>query len=76
MSAHAQKLYAANISAVLGKTTICFKVAGLKLESEFLVSDAVEELIFGADWLKEFDCIWDFSNNLLFGLIRSRAAYL
>ena len=67
MCAHAQKLYAANMSAVpvLGKATISFKVAGLDLESEFLVSDAVEELIFGADWLKEFDCIWDFTSNLL-----------
>ena len=42
------KLYAANMSAVpvLGKATVTFRLGPAAIESEFLVSEAVEELIF------------------------------
>ena len=58
---HTQKWYAANMSSVpiLGKTTVTFEVAGVELEGEFLVSDAIEELIFGADWLDKKDHVFD-----------------
>jgi len=43
----------ANMSPVpiLGKATVSFSVVGHMLRHEFLVSHAVEEIIFGSDWL-------------------------
>lgn len=60
-------LYAANLSKVpvLGRATVCFGIADLSIESEFLVTDAIEELIFGADWLEQNRCIWDFDSSSL-----------
>ena len=39
------------------------------IESDFLVSKAVEELIFGADWLERNKCLWDFATENL--IVRS-----
>ena len=50
---------------ILGKATVAFEVAGLELKGEFLVSNATDELIFGADWLKKFDCVWNFATDSL-----------
>ena len=65
------KLYAANMSAVpvLGKATIAFRLGPAVIESDFLVSESVEELIFGADWLEQNKCLWDFATENL--IIRS-----
>ena len=62
-----QKLYAANMSSVpiLGKAAIVFNIEGSDIEEEFLVSDAIDELIFGADWLNQNRCLWDFANATL-----------
>jgi hypothetical protein len=55
-------LFAANMSRVpvLGKAMVTFEIAGYPIESDFLVSEAIEELIFGSDWLEQNRCIWDF----------------
>jgi len=50
---------------ILGTATVCFAVAGITLQHKFLVSDAVEEVIFGSDWLVENRCHWDFENGIL-----------
>jgi len=63
----AQDMLAANMSPVpiLGKATISFSVVGHMLQHEFLVSDAVEEIIFGSDWLVMNRCHWDFDKGSL-----------
>ena len=60
-------MLAANMSPVpiLGKATVSFSVAGHTLQHEFLVSDAVEEIIFGSDWLVANRCQWDFDKGIL-----------
>jgi transposase InsO family protein len=70
------KLLAANMSAVpiLGKATIAFRLGPTVIESDFLVSEAIEELIFGADWLEENKCLWDFATENL--IVRSTGSPL
>jgi hypothetical protein len=70
------KLLAANMSAVpiLGKATIAFRLGPIVIESDFLVSEAIEELIFGADWLEQNKCIWDFATETL--IVRSTGSPL
>ncbi|HSN23390.1 MAG TPA: retropepsin-like aspartic protease, partial [Methylomicrobium sp.] len=62
-----QKLLAANSSPIpiLGSARVSFRVAGADLEYEFLVSDAVDEIILGADWLADNRCLWDFESSIL-----------
>jgi predicted aspartyl protease len=66
-----QTLFAANMSRVpvLGKAMVTFEIAGCPIEGEFLVSEAIEELIFGSDWLEHNRCVWDFDSASL--VIRS-----
>jgi hypothetical protein len=44
---------------------VSFRIAGVDLEYEFLVSDAVDEIILGADWLSDNRCLWDFESSIL-----------
>ena len=64
----AQKLYAANESIVpiAGSTELQYKIGGVEIKYEVLVSEAIDEIIFGADWLNDHHCIWDFSRGRLF----------
>jgi predicted aspartyl protease len=64
----AQKLYAANESIVpiAGSTELHYKIGGVEMKYEVLVSEAIEEIIFGADWLSDHHCIWDFARGTLF----------
>lgn len=66
-SRQAQDMYAANMSPVpiLGKAVVSFSVAGQVMQHEFLVSDAVEEIIFGSDWLVMNRCQWNFDSGTL-----------
>jgi hypothetical protein len=63
----AQDMYAANMSPlpILGKTVVSFSVAGQVMQHEFLVSDAVEEIVFGSDWLVMNRCQWNFDSGTL-----------
>jgi predicted aspartyl protease len=62
-----QKMFAANMSPVpiLGSAVVSFAVAGVQMQHEFMVSDAVEEIIFGSDWLVMNRCQWDFDTGSL-----------
>ena len=66
-SREAQDMYAANMSPVpiLGKAVVSFSVAGQVMQHEFLVSDAVEEIILGSDWLVMNRCQWNFDSGTL-----------
>lgn len=63
-----QKLYAANSTVVpiAGSTELQYNIEGVDMKYEVLVSEAIDEIIFGADWLKDHNCIWDFSSGVLY----------
>jgi predicted aspartyl protease len=62
-----QKMFAANMSPVpiLGSAIVSFSVAGVQMQHEFMVSDAIAEIIFGSDWLVINRCQWDFGTGSL-----------
>jgi hypothetical protein len=62
-----QKLCAANstVIPILGKAELSYEVAGHSMKYEVLVSDHIDEIIFGADWLTDHKCVWDFSTGTL-----------
>lgn len=64
----AQQLYAANSSTVpiAGSTELQFSLGDVEMRYEILVSEAIQEIIFGADWLNAHRCIWDFSQGTLY----------
>ena len=61
-------VYAANNTkiAVEGQTILPFVLNGQRVDTFALVSADVEEVMIGADWLKEHGCLWDFSGSRLF----------
>ena len=56
------KLYAANNTeiSILGSLRLGFTVQGIPLCADLLVSDEVEEIMLGIDWLTENRCKWHF----------------
>ena len=62
-----RQLLAANSSPIpiLGSADVSFQVAGVTLKHTFLVSDAIEEVILGSDWLEDQACIWNFEESTL-----------
>ena len=60
-------VYAANGTPipVMGSVNLRFEVAGVPVSCNFLVSDAVDEPMFGIDWLEENNCHWDFVQGKL-----------
>jgi predicted aspartyl protease len=61
------RLLAANHTAipVVGDTTITFSVSGKQFSVRVVVSDIMEDLILGIDWLRKYRCRWDFGKNLI-----------
>ena len=62
-----QKVFAANCSpvAIMGSTTFEFDISGFRMQHECLVSDEIEENIFGVDWLVTHNCTWNFGDGTL-----------
>ena len=62
-----RRLLAANSTPIpiLGTAQVAFQMAGVALEHSFLVSDAIEEVILGSDWLEDQKCVWDFAKSIL-----------
>ena len=56
------KLFAANSTeiSILGSVRLGFTVQRMSLFADLLVSDEVEEIMLGIDWLTENDCKWHF----------------
>jgi len=56
------KVYAANDTEipVLGGMRLGFTVKGQFLTADLLVSDFVDEILLGIDWLTQNECQWDF----------------
>ena len=60
--------YAANGTKIpiVGMTRIFFNVdGGRRLSANVYITDAVDELIFGFDWLRDNKCEWLFSSSLI-----------
>jgi hypothetical protein len=55
-------LYAANGTSIplLGAIQLQFTIDGYPTSANLVVSDAIEELILGIDWLANNNCQWDF----------------
>jgi len=51
--------------SVVGQAHVSFVVGGHRVSADLLVSDAIEELILGIDWLTANDCVWDFGAGLV-----------
>jgi predicted aspartyl protease len=50
---------------VLGTAVVEFAIDGVTMSQEFLVSDVIDEIILGSDWLTANGCVWDFQNGRL-----------
>ena len=46
--------------AILGSLRLGFTVQGIPLCADLLVSDEIEEIMLGIDWLTENRCKWHF----------------
>jgi len=59
------KLYAANDTAmpILGRVKLKLQLRKLEMETEFIVSDNLEEIILGHERLSQHNCQWNFTNN-------------
>ena len=62
------KLYAANETEItnLGTMVLRYQVQGQTLETELVVSNDIDELIFGFDWLLANECYWHFGDGILY----------
>ena len=48
---------------LLGETTIEFLVSGFQTKCRVVVSEVIDELILGIEWLQTNQCVWDFGSN-------------
>jgi hypothetical protein len=67
LSASSAVLNAANGSpiSVKGETRLVFCVQHKQFYADLLVSDQIDELILGIDWLQRNDARWQFSDGAL-----------
>jgi predicted aspartyl protease len=61
------KLYAANGTDIplLGTVNIPILIEGYRTMAKVVVSDFIDELILGVDWLTAQGCVWDFKKATL-----------
>jgi len=61
------QLTAANSTpiSVLGMYRLHFTVQNIQLYADLIVSDTIDEFLLGYNWLKQWNCQWDFSKSLL-----------
>src|SRR6266516_448692 len=59
------EIFAANGTKieVLGEITVAFKLEGIKVQADLLVSDHVDEFMLGFDWMAKHEIQWDFKTN-------------
>ena len=62
-----QKLYAVNGTEItmLGEVELTLKLADFEVTAAVVVSEEVDELILGIDWLGHHRCRWSFAQNLI-----------
>ena len=56
-----QRVFAADGGelGILGKRYVHFMIGELPMRAIFLVSDNIEEMMLGIDWLADHQCKWD-----------------
>ena len=61
------KLFAANGTGIplLGQTVVKLRVGSQEMDVSLLVTEDMNELILGADWLVENNCCWNFGTSQL-----------
>jgi hypothetical protein len=64
-----QTIYAANKAriSILGRSEVEYQLGKTVMTTSFWVSDEINEIIFGADWLEQNSCLWDFKSSTLKG---------
>jgi hypothetical protein len=50
---------------ILGQVELCFKIQDKLFAADFLVSDDVDMIMLGLDWLSENGVFWDFSRKVI-----------
>ena len=62
MTPTSRKVYAANDTPIQveGTLQLPFFLGEQCLWTDALVSEDIEEVMLGIDWLKQNDCVWDF----------------
>ena len=62
-----QKLFAANEIEIslLGEVELTLVLAGQEVTAAVVVSEEVDDLILGIDWLGRHRCRWSFAQNLI-----------
>jgi predicted aspartyl protease len=60
-----QREFAANGTEIpiLGLVRLRFDLGQIRTAATFLVSEAIEEMMLGIDWLTEHSCQWQFNNK-------------
>lgn len=58
------KLSAVNGSeiSVVGEKRVEFQADGVNFYADFVISEQVDEILIGSDWLEQNRCVWDFEN--------------
>jgi hypothetical protein len=62
-----QRVFAANGTEIpiLGLIRLRFDLDEIRTAATFLVSEAIEEIMLGIDWLTEHSCQWQFNKTLV-----------
>jgi len=68
LSPAAQRVFAADGGElrILGKIYVHFMIDNLPMSAMFLVSDDIEEMMLGIDWLADHQCKWDIGAGVLY----------
>jgi len=61
------ELWAANGTKipVLGSMKLFFSVKNMQLSADVLVSEAIDEIMLGYDWLASIGCQWHFDKSII-----------
>jgi hypothetical protein len=52
-------------SSVCGRVRLTFYVDGIPFCDNFVVSDAVDDILLGQNWMCENKCIWNFADSVI-----------
>ena len=60
------RLFAANGTAIplVGQVTLNFTVDGGQCTADLAVTEAIDEMVLGVDWLTQNRCRWDFGQSV------------
>jgi len=59
------KLYAATAMPIVGRVKLKLRLGELEVETEFIVSDNLEEVVLGYELLSQHNCLWNFTHSCI-----------